>query len=141
MGTRSYYLEENSFILNKFSGDVSDEGLSQLINKINDKAGNVPDLRELADCRDLQSIDDMTVEGTISNSKEEVNRPQSLLAILIPEYNQQIRGMAKVYQSFSEATRKAVKIFSDLEEAISWLAHDEQEKEVLRDFIRARSAQ
>ena len=140
MGAGSYYLEENGFIFNKFAGRVNDETLMNLITRINDKAGNIDDLRELADCSDLEAIDEMTVEGTISSSKEEVNRPQSLLAILVPEFNQQIYGMAQVYKSFSEGTREAVKIFTDFDEALSWLAHNDDEKQVLKNFISASSA-
>ena len=131
----SYYLEEHGFVFNKFAGKVDDASLLRLINKINDIAGGRADLRELSDCRDVQSIEELTVEGTISSSKEEINRPQSLLAILVPEFDQQIWGMAKVYQSFSEGTRQAVEIFTDLGEAISWLARDPDEENLLQEFI------
>lgn len=140
MGTGSFYLEENGFIYSKFAGNVNDEALFNLVSKINEKARDVANLRELSDCRDLQSIDEMTVEGTISNSKEEINRPQSLLAILVPEFNRQIYGMAEVYKSFSEGTREAVKIFTDFDEAVSWLARDDSEKEVLASFINTHYA-
>lgn len=140
MGAGSHFLKENHFIYNKFTGDVNDEGLLNLINRINDKAGDIADLRELSDCRDLQSIDDMTVGGTISNSMEEVNRPQSLLAILVPEANPQISSMAEVYKSYSESTRQAVEIFTDFDKALSWLAPDAKEKQALKDFIDARSS-
>ena len=43
-----------------------------------------------------------------------------------------------MYKSFSEGTREAVKIFTDFEEALSWLAHDDDEKEVLKEFIAAK---
>ena len=140
MAIHSYYLKEHRFALNIFTGELDDKSLMKLINDVNKVAENVPDLRSLSDARELQSIDNLSVEGTIGSSKVEINRPQSLLAILIPEFNQQIYGMVKVYQSFSEGNRKAVEIFTDLNEALSWLARDEQDKEVLRDFIKNSSS-
>ena len=135
MAIRTYYLEGHKFILNEFSGDLDDESLKNLIKDVNVKTKEITDLRELSDCRELQSIDNLTVQGTIVSSQLETNRPQSLLAIVTPEFNQQIHGMAKVYQSFSEATREAVKIFTDIDEAVSWLAKDDQEKEILENFV------
>ena len=138
MRTGSYYLNENGFIFNKFVGNVDDTKLLKLITYVNDKTGDVADLREFSDCRKVENIDEMTVEGTISNSKEEVNRPESLLAILVPELDRQIYGMAEVYKSYSEGTRKDVKIFTDFEEALSWLAPDAAEREVLTEFIASK---
>jgi len=135
MPIRTYYFKEHSFMLNEFSGGLDDESLMKLINDVNDKTEGITGLRQLSDCRELQNIDNLTVQGTVISSNEEINRPQSLLAILVPEFNQQIYGMAKVYQSFSEANRKAVKIFTDLDEALSWLAQHDQEKELLKKFV------
>ncbi len=135
MAINSYYLQEHSFVLNEFIDELDDQSLMKLINDVNNITENVPNLRDLSDARKLQSIDNLSVEGTISSSKGELKRPQGLLAILVPEFNQQIYGMAKVYQSFAEGNRKAVEIFTDFDEALSWLAHDEQEKEVLKDFV------
>lgn len=139
MGVRSYYLETHHFMLNKFTEELDDQSLAELIKDINEKTQGTLDLRELSDARELKSVDNLSVEGTISGSKEEVNRPQSLLAILVPEFNQQIYGMAQLYKSFSEGTREAVEIFTDFNEALSWLARDSNEKEVLIDFVNANS--
>ncbi|MCP4631401.1 MAG: hypothetical protein GY855_00635 [candidate division Zixibacteria bacterium] len=134
MGFQRHFLKQDNFILSKASGELNDQDLMQQVVSLNRETEGVSDFRELSDCRDLKSLEKLTVHGTTQCAQAEENRSESLLAILIADSNLHF-GMARAYQMLAEENRKAVKIFTDLHEALAWLAKDSQEIEVLKNFV------
>ncbi len=134
MGFHRYFLKQNNFILSKVSGQLNDQDLMQQVISLNRETKEMPDFRELSDCSNLESIEELTVQGTTRCAQTENSRSESLLAILITDSKLHY-GMARVYQMLAEENRKTVKIFTDLHKALAWLAKDKQEIEVLKNFV------
>ena len=133
MGISRYYLEGHKFMLTKISGELNDKNLMQHVIDLNKETKEVLNLRELADLREIKSLEKLTVQGTVNCSKAEENRPESLLAILVPESNVVLYGMSRAYQMFSEDKRKDVQIFKDIYKALAWLSSDDYE--ILNNFV------
>ena len=75
----------------------------------------------------MKDISSLTVQGTTECANKEDDRPGSKLALLIPNDSPLVFGMARAFQTFSEDHREAVQIFTDFNEAVTWLADDENE--------------
>lgn len=134
MGFSRHYLKECNFMLTKISGEVNDQNLRQHVIDLNRETEGISDLRELADCRDIRDMKRLSAQVTADCGHLENNRPYSLLALLIND-SKLLFGMARAYQTFSQDRRKDTQIFKNLNDALSWLARDEKEIEILKDFI------
>lgn len=135
MGFSIHYLKDHRFMYTKISGEINNQNLKQHVIDFNKETEGISDLRELADCRDLINLKALTVNGTSYCATLENNKPQSLLAILVTE-SPLLFGMARVYQIFAEGRRGCVKIFKDINNALEWLAKDEQEITLFNEFIK-----
>ena len=136
MGFSRHLLKSHKFMYNKVSGEVNDHNLKQHIIDLNLETEDIDDLRELADCRDISNVKDLTIERGISPSVSSIkNKPQGMLAILVPE-SPLIFGMARAYKTFAEDELKYVEIFKDINHALEWLAKDEQEIAIFNEFIK-----
>lgn len=122
-------------MLTRISGELTDEILVRHVVDLNGEAKEAPDLRELADCRELEHLERLTVQGTANAAALETPRPESLLAILVPDANALLYGMARVYQTFSVEKRREVRILKNLDEALAWLGGDDAERAVLKGFV------
>ena len=118
----------------KISGEVNDQNLRQHVVDLNRETEGIYDLRELADCRDIQDMRHLSAQGTADCAQIENKRPNSLLALLVSE-SSLLFGMARAYQAFSQDRRKDAQIFKNLDDALVWLSSDEKEIEILKDFI------
>lgn len=110
-------------MLSRVVGEIDDGDLAQQVIALNQAVKGVVGLRELADCRGITEIN-LSTGGTTASAKNEQDKPGSRLAILVPEGNDLVFGMARAYQMFSESFREAVHIFYDLDEALLWLANN-----------------
>ncbi len=135
MGVIRHHFREHKFVFTVLSGEIDDENLMAHVIDLNKETVEVPDFIELADCRGISNLDTLTVRGTTNAARSEKNRPSSMLALLVPDSNL-ILGLTRAYQTFSEDCRKAVEIFRDVDEALAWLAEDENELLSLADFVK-----
>jgi len=129
-----YHLEEKNFVLTKVFGEVNDKNLMKHITTLNKETVGYAALRKLSDCRGITNLESLTVSGIIHSSQYLDNRPDHMTAILVSD-SPLLYGMARAFQMFSEEKRKDIQIFKNINEALSWLAVDEQEQKVFHDFI------
>ncbi|MCK5519677.1 MAG: hypothetical protein KAI81_01070 [Candidatus Marinimicrobia bacterium] len=134
MGFSRYFQKDHNFMFTKISGEINDDNLMDHVLALNKKTDGITNLKELADCREITSMEKLTVQGIVRCSQSETNRPESLLALLVTD-STFLYGMARAYQTFSIDRRKAVMIFKNINEALIWLANDDREVEVLKDFV------
>ncbi|MBW9261326.1 MAG: hypothetical protein K1566_17715 [Candidatus Thiodiazotropha sp. (ex. Lucinisca nassula)] len=129
------FSEKHHFMLTTLSGELNDEDLLVHVLALNEETKGISDLIELADCTTVTCLEHLTVEGTSSIATLEAIRPDSLLALVVLDHPLNY-GLARAYQAFSEDRRKEVRIFLDIDEALSWLVKDDQEFKFLTDFIK-----
>ena len=129
-----HYLEERRFMLTIVSADVDDQQLMQHVQSLNERTTGVDDLRELADCRQVTSLEQLSVRGTTLGAAHEVPRLNARLAILVTD-SPLLFGLARAYQAFAEHQRGAVEIFQDAQEALSWLSEGRDDLHALRRFV------
>ncbi len=134
MGITMHYLKEYNFILSKLSGEINDQNLREYVLAFNKKTRGIPNLRELADCREIENLENMTVRGATSISQDVENHPDSIIAILVND-STLLYGMARSYQMFQYEKRKAAEIFKDIDEALSWLSDNDSEIEEFKKFV------
>ena len=133
MGFSTYYLKDHNFILTHISDEVDDHNLKQYVLTLNKNTEGMLNIRELADCRCVESMEKLTSQGTAACAELEKYRPDSLLAILVTE-SPLLYGLVRTYQTFAEGRRKEVKIFTDINQALTWLANDEKDLQIINNF-------
>ncbi len=136
MKFRRHYLKEHPFALTILPQKFDNKDLWDHVNQFNRDTEGWKNLRELADASGVLNIDLLSVKGTVDASRAEAHRPDSILAILIPESNVLIFGLARSYQALAAKRRKAVKIFTDLNEALEWLTNNENECKQFAEFVK-----
>ncbi|MCP4550167.1 MAG: hypothetical protein GY835_27210 [bacterium] len=134
MGFSRFYLKELDFILTRHPRELDDESLIRYTIDFNKEFEGSVRFREISDCRGLQGIDNLTVEGTTRAAELEIDRPNCRLAILVKDTKEHY-GMARAYQMFASDKRGAVEVFTDLTKALIWLNYSDAEIEIIEDFM------
>ena len=105
------------------------------VRDLNEEGRGIVGLREIADCRGITNLDDLTVAGTTRASAAQENKPGSLLALLVRDNDLLLFGMARAFQTFSEDVRHEVKIFKNTEECLDWIDSGDDNKAPLLEFL------
>ena len=134
MGFSRHFLKENNFLLTRVSGDINKTNLMEHMIAFNNETSGISDLRELGDLRGIESLDELSVSQTTRLAGIENSHPGFLLAMVTDE-NPLVYGMARAFQMFAENNKKEVRVFKDMDEALSWIAKDDEEFDVLKAFI------
>ncbi len=137
MGLSRHYFKDNNFLLTKVSGDINGKILMQYIIDTNKETDGISNLKELADCREITSVKSLSTQIISDSAESETNKPGSKLALLVPKDSDVIYAMANAYRMFAEDHRESVKIFKELEEALSWLSGSDQEAESLCALVKS----
>lgn len=140
MGFTRHLFEDDNFLFTIISGELENTSFKKHIIEFNSVAGDIPHLRELVDCRGITNLDNLTVGATVAASQQEDKRPDSLLALLVPESNPLIYGMARSYLAFPQFQRQDANIFTDYDKALSWLAINKREKEIFNKLVHSVTA-
>jgi len=135
MGFSHQYFKDHNFLLTRASGDIDGKDLMQHVISVNEDTEGIIDLKELSDCREITSLELLSTKMATMSAANENDKPGSRLAILIPEDNAVIYGIANAYKMFAEDHRKAVQIFKEPAEAINWLAEDKAEEKTLTALL------
>ncbi len=136
MAISRHFHPEFDFLLTWLRDEVDDDQLRRHILVLNDEENHRVAYRELADCRDVVEFGGLTVSGTVENARLETNKSDWRLAILITPDDTLRYGMARAFQMFAKDTHAAAEIFTDVGEALDWLADDEADRDSLARFVR-----
>ena len=134
MGLSVYFNQKHNFMLTRLAGYIDNNNLRNHVLNLNKLTEGVSGLREIADCRKIENISYLTVEGTTIGAELESNKPGSLLAIVVPD-SPSFYGVARVYQTFAGNHREAVKLFYNIRDALTWLGYGEAERKELITFV------
>ena len=134
MGITRHFLDNANFVLTRAFGELSDIILRDHVIALNQEASGIEDLRELADCREINDLKDLSVLGASDAASLEIPRPNARLAILTGDSNL-VFGLARAFQTFSEDKRRDVQIFRDFDSALDWLSDDESDRAKIKVFI------
>ena len=134
-----HFSKDHNFMYTKIAGEINDQNLRQHVIDKNKETEGISNFRELADCREISCMDSLTVQGAADSADTERDMHDSLLAILVTN-STLLFGLARAYQTFAEDRRKSVEIFKDIDKALAWLANDEQEVDLLNEYIKKKNA-
>lgn len=135
MGFSRYYLKDYRFMLTRITGDMNDHNSMEHIIAHNREADGITDLRELTNGRKIDSMAALTVQGVIECAMLAQERPQGLLALLVPD-SALYFGLARVFQTFTEKRSRGVRIFKNIDAAVKWLSNSEAELAFFAQFIK-----
>lgn len=135
MGFIRKFYQQYDFMLTIISGKVDDKNLFEHVLALNTETEGVIGLKELADARNMTDLKSLSVKGVTRCAAAEIDRPGSKLALLIPRKTPMVYGMARAFQVFSDKHREEVKIFTDIEDAVDWLADNEADSVSISDFV------
>lgn len=134
MGFLRHFLPQHHFLLSEVYGEINSKDLFEHIFEINKLAENTDSLLELADCRGITEIN-LHTDDVVTSADIETDKIDSKLAILAPENNKLVYGMINAYRMFAEEHRQQVKIFTDVEQALSWLTDDKTQIDIFRKQV------
>lgn len=134
MGFTRQYFQDHNFLLTRLSDEISDAMFNQHTSDFEMETRDLHDVRELADCRTVSDLTEITSNGVIQNAESAAHRPDFRLAILINDSALHY-GLVRMFQTFSAEHRQAIEIFKDLREALSWLSYDDEEIEKLETYV------
>ena len=133
--TRQYFKEYN-FLLTTITDEVNAEELIQHVIQHNKEFKDVTGLKELADCRGITCVKSLKTQTVVDTANyTEINKPNGMLALLTLKNNDVVFGLANAYKMFSEEHHKEVKLFTQFDEAISWLVENDAKKNDLIEII------
>jgi hypothetical protein len=72
-------------VITKVPEEINNQNLLKHVQDLNRETDGINDLKEIGDCRKLRKISDLTAEGTIHAGSSENNRPESFLALIVPD--------------------------------------------------------
>ena len=136
-----HYKPDSDFVLVRLLDVVDDAQLRQHVLDYNQEAPDRAGLLELADCRELVDVQNLTVQGCLESARLEQGAQRvtgGMLAILVS--NQLHYGMARAYAAIAEMHRNGAGVFYTLEEAVAWLGVKESLEEIERFIAECAEA-
>ena len=134
MAFSEYFMPEHNFLLSEVYGEITRSDLFEHISAVNRLTQDTVGLMELADCRGITKLN-LHTEEVIISADIETDKTGSKLAILAPENNELVYGMVNTYRMFAEEHRQQVKIFTDVDQALSWLTDDKTQIDIFRKQV------
>ncbi len=134
MSIQTYYFKECQLLLTVATEELNDVLLKEHMLQFNEELAVVDEVRELADCRWITSIENFSIEGIIGALQVQQVRPNCKMALLVPESNALHYSIATTYKTFAKKKR-SVEVFTCLNSAMSWLARDLKDKQQLEKTI------
>lgn len=135
MSCKHFLLADYNFLLIRFSGELDNFIFKQYVSELDTIGREIPNSRKLVDCRFIESFSNLSLTGIIESSLLETKRSDSRLAILVPESSPALYGMARTYCVYAHDKRESTEIFKDYNMALTWLAENEEEKNVFDSFV------
>jgi hypothetical protein len=127
---------ELDFIFTQCVGVVDDNNLRIHLLSFEMDARGMKTIKELADIRGIKKADNATVRGLIDmadlDRKQSVGREECLAIVATMPL---IHEMARMYTDLLKDSKNETSIFSNVDDALSWLGYNSQDVNVLRKFM------
>ena len=117
-----HYLVSRNFILTRATGRIDDSELREHVLALNSEAADLDAALEIADCRELNDVEQITAKGAAAAAALEKGQRRAeggRLAILVG--SDLVFGLARAYATFAMDTRAHVTVCRDLPDAIEFL--------------------
>ena len=125
---RITFLPELNFMNTTYSGRIDDCILKAHVAEINRKAKNLKGACELADCRPIDDLKDLSVNACVEAGGMKIGQTRAeggLLAIVVATVKQY--GLARAYTVYPNDIRKRILITYSIEEATEWFSFNANE--------------
>jgi hypothetical protein len=121
-------LPKLNFVLSRLTGAIDDLQLMDHVRTLNILGQGHVGLRELADCRKLESITQASVSGALDAAIKEAGQARAetgKLAILVA--SEEVYNYAQFYKAGNSGIRETL-ITYELAEALDWLGYVDAER-------------
>lgn len=135
--TRIYFKEEN-FVLTIIYDKLTDLELVEHVQAMNIEYAGIYGIKELADCRYLQDISELTARDmlTTADAEKETTRIVGGKGAIVAE-SDVIFGLASMYAAIASNIREDSKAFRSLDEAIDFLQVGDFKKKLLEHLSKS----
>ena len=130
-----FYQPDSHFVYVRLSGHLDDAQVRQQLADFNREAEGRTGILELADCRGVEDVQQVSVKGLVDSAALERGQSRvegGKLAVVVTTPLQY--GLARAYTEIASNFRDAVAVFYEFEEALRWLVPPDQIDRA-RDFV------
>ena len=135
MSIERRWFAQQTFVVTTVRASLDNHALLEHVEDMNRECAGITGLKEVADCRALTDVEQVSVSGITQACLREKKKPGSKLVILVPPHSPVMYGLARVYQMFASDSRDSVKVFTDIDDAMRWLEPDEKNRRSLLEFL------
>lgn len=135
MPIKRKYFEDENFVLTLIYGKLTRAELGQHVIEMNNEHKDKAGVNELADCRWLTDISELTTTDVVISAEMEREKGRtcgSKGAIVVA--SDTVYGLARAYATIAQEARVDSRVYRSMDEAIKWL-----EVDCLREQIAALS--
>ena len=137
MDIQQRFYREDSLLITTLTGDLDATALRKIIKQINLSYGDIPNLKDISDCRQLTFDSSLSVHGVITGAGQESSKAGSKFVIIIAPHNPLMAELAKAYEEVARSKRAAIKIVTTPEEAAQWLEDSDLTAAQIEEHIQS----
>lgn len=131
MTIKRTYFEDDNFVLTHMYGKLTAAELGQHVLEMNSEYKGKRSVNELADCRFLTDVSELSTQGVISSAQMQKGAERtsgSRGGIVVA--SDAVYGLARAYSVFSQQTRIDSRVFRSVDEAVNWLGIGHLRKQI-----------
>lgn len=131
MPIKRKYFKDHNFVLTLFYGRLTQAELGQHVIEMNNEYKDKAGVNELADCRHLTDISELTTTGVVISAQMEKGEERSFGskgAIVVA--SDAVYGLARAYATIAQEARVDSKVYRSMDEAIEWLGVDHLREQI-----------
>jgi len=125
MSIERIYFEAENVVLTLIYGKLTSSELSAHVTEMNDEYNTIEGIRELADCRYLTDVSELTGSTLINSAAMEKGSSRTIGgkgAIVVA--SDLIYGLASMYAAVARDIRDDSRVYRNMGEAVEWLKLD-----------------
>ena len=131
MSIQRIYFEPENFVLTLIYGKLTNSELTDHVMEMNREYNHIHGVRELADCRYLVDVSDLTGSAVLNSAEMESGAARAIggRGAIVATSNL-IIGLANMYAAVASDIRDESMVFRSMDEALKWLKIDSIRPEV-----------
>jgi len=132
MAIERIYFREANFVLTLIYGKLTNAEIGQHVIEMNHENAASSGMMELADCRYLTDISELSAENLMVAASMEQGQPRTTGGKgAIVAISDKVYGLARVYAAIASGIRVDSQVFRDIDQAMTFLGVDHLKEKIL----------